>query len=423
MKKKILSLISLSALLAITGCSQEVKKYREVPVIGKYNPTSLYVENPGVVLFTGETQQISTRIKPVAAHDADLVYKSSNKNVATVSETGLIKAKGAGRAVITVSSKNNPEICDQVVVGVEENSISGKEGSTELDNSRYSVTKKLKKQLDIQKSVYDVKTSGSQITGDYKIESNLEKVYVKMCYVSSRTRDGVPMNWSYTREDFLVSKPDGFFFLDEHGLSSRTTNGDPSYEFEQFYMFCNEDFDAHAYRGSDTFRRRAEINAQDYIGKVDRIEIVMMMLDNIFTSQRKIITNQFDACLETNELDASSAIKGGATDGGKKSAGIRNYTSSNKYTIKASEETDVDIPAGTVCTMTDITSFHWTKGIVDCSIVNETLEYKLKDPDGSEHDYVYAFTRYLSTAINDNVEVSYPESGDYEKVDNFISLF
>ena len=63
-----------------------------------------------VTLKIGETYQLNPVILPSNASVQDVTYSSSDKSIATVGSTGKITAKSIGEAVITVSSKENPNI-------------------------------------------------------------------------------------------------------------------------------------------------------------------------------------------------------------------------------------------------------------------------------------------------------------------------
>lgn len=57
-------------------------------------------------MFTGEEKQIEATVKPVTANEKKILYSSDNETVATVTETGLIKAVSAGTANITATTKD-----------------------------------------------------------------------------------------------------------------------------------------------------------------------------------------------------------------------------------------------------------------------------------------------------------------------------
>ena len=65
-----------------------------------------------------DTYKLETTVTPENATDNTIAYKTSDKDVATVSSTGEIKATGIGEATITAYAKENSEIKDTFVVKV-----------------------------------------------------------------------------------------------------------------------------------------------------------------------------------------------------------------------------------------------------------------------------------------------------------------
>lgn len=80
-------------------CSVTVKA-ATVPVTGvSLNTTSLS-------LTEGETQTLTATVSPSNATDKSVTWSSNNTSVATVSSTGVVTAKSAGSAIITVTTKD-----------------------------------------------------------------------------------------------------------------------------------------------------------------------------------------------------------------------------------------------------------------------------------------------------------------------------
>lgn len=73
--------------------------------------------NPTVNLDKGKTYTCKVTISPKGA-SKDIVYKSSDAKVATVSQKGVIKGITPGKAVITISSADNPKVKATVTVNV-----------------------------------------------------------------------------------------------------------------------------------------------------------------------------------------------------------------------------------------------------------------------------------------------------------------
>lgn len=101
--------------LAIDSCLIEVV----VPI------TRIILDKSEVALKVGETEQLTATVRPSDASLEGVVWSSSDENVATVSDNGLVTATGEGSALITASSSSNPKVkavCEVKVgsVGVED---------------------------------------------------------------------------------------------------------------------------------------------------------------------------------------------------------------------------------------------------------------------------------------------------------------
>ena len=402
MKKLALSILSLTGIVALTGCGETVT-YVPYVVVEHKVPTKIYVDEPGLVMFEGEEKQVHANIRPLDAFDAELVYESNDKKVATVSETGLVTAVGAGSATITISSKEDPTVFDEVVVGVEKNMITGTtadEKKAQQNELKAALTKQKKTQTEI-----------------YGTSNDLSKVVIKNGYVISTTRDGEHYASENVRQNFIASK-EGFFEFQIEDAEIVSPGGNPSFDSYGYIFFCNEDFDAHIYKYSDSAKRRCEVMAQDLLGKADETEVVCLMLDQFFVAGRKIFTNQFGNALETSDISAgSTASKGGFSQEGSKSAGYFKSTAPTQQTIGNEDESDLNIPAGTKIMYSTETAHHWTDGRIDASYGVTKFEYDLEG-----HHYVHTEVSYTTIYLEEEVEVVYPNKDDYQKVAGLFDL-
>lgn len=80
--------------------------------------TDVQLERHDATINVGNIIQINARILPDNADNKDVVWTSSNEDVATVSKDGIITGKGAGTAVITVTSAENEDVKDECEVTV-----------------------------------------------------------------------------------------------------------------------------------------------------------------------------------------------------------------------------------------------------------------------------------------------------------------
>lgn len=64
----------------------------------------------GLALTKGQTQKLTATVAPANATNKTVTWKTSNKNVATVSENGLVTAVGGGDATITCTAKDGSNV-------------------------------------------------------------------------------------------------------------------------------------------------------------------------------------------------------------------------------------------------------------------------------------------------------------------------
>lgn len=71
---------------------------------------SLHITTPESPLNEGESKKLEIKILPEETTDKGVTWTSSNHDVATVDENGMLLAKGKGNAEIKAVSKSNPEL-------------------------------------------------------------------------------------------------------------------------------------------------------------------------------------------------------------------------------------------------------------------------------------------------------------------------
>jgi uncharacterized protein YjdB len=83
--------------------------------------TGISLNQSSISLDPKETEQLSATISPSDASEKGVNWSSSNKNVATVSASGLVTAVSAGDATITATAKGNANITATCNVHVRQN--------------------------------------------------------------------------------------------------------------------------------------------------------------------------------------------------------------------------------------------------------------------------------------------------------------
>lgn len=92
--------------------------------VSKIEPKEIYISDSRISLGPGQTRQLSARVYPSGV-SASLSWKSSDRDVATVSSSGLVEGVAPGTADITVSTSNGlSDVCHVTVKEVKAKSIS-----------------------------------------------------------------------------------------------------------------------------------------------------------------------------------------------------------------------------------------------------------------------------------------------------------
>ena len=103
----------------ITAKSAEGGISAKCTVTVKQHVTSITLDNKELTVANGAEAQLKATIKPANATEKGYTFTSSDEKVATVTESGLIKALSCGTAVITVKSKENNKTAKCTVTVVE----------------------------------------------------------------------------------------------------------------------------------------------------------------------------------------------------------------------------------------------------------------------------------------------------------------
>ena len=94
-----------------------VKAQADVTVEGIVKPSEVRLSPANLELDIGDDYLLETTVLPEDA-DQSVVYASSNEDVATVSEDGLVFAKSAGTVVVTATSIADPKLSASISVTV-----------------------------------------------------------------------------------------------------------------------------------------------------------------------------------------------------------------------------------------------------------------------------------------------------------------
>lgn len=76
-----------------------------------------------LIMDVGGTYELKAYLTPADTTDTEILWESSNTEAATVSDSGVIEAKRSGKAVITASSKANPQVSASCTVTVRKDAV------------------------------------------------------------------------------------------------------------------------------------------------------------------------------------------------------------------------------------------------------------------------------------------------------------
>ena len=85
--------------------------------------STITISKNKVNLIKGTSEQITATAGPQTAINKNLQWQSSNGNIALVDASGNITAVGVGKATVTVTSVDNPNVSKQIAVNVEQEEI------------------------------------------------------------------------------------------------------------------------------------------------------------------------------------------------------------------------------------------------------------------------------------------------------------
>ncbi len=398
MKKSIISLVGLTALLSLTGCTTGNASSKV-----KVAPTSFRLTTEACSLIVGQEYEIKTgRITPFEAYDADFTFTSSDASVAKVSKKGVVTGVGAGDCVITVASKLNPELKRELPVYV-----LGKISSSNA-KTRASELKE------------------SQVTNHAEAQKLICNQYV----VINKTANGEDYKYEDFSQNYLADQTEGVFNIDLYSEEKNTHGGSRFFSNFGYYFLTNAGYDSWIYKydGDDT-RNKFYLRTEDFIDKgYSRFGVVELMLDSFFSSGRKIITNQLANALEQDLLDditgegdesASSFSFGSKSSVNIQAAGFNPSTrdfivktgSSGTYSIAADQESSWGIPAGTSFTYKEQIVTHWRGDYVRDEDIYIRMAYTLNKVKYVEEEFIT-----YSIRVNDDVSYSKPNPTDYERV-------
>jgi len=108
------------ATITVTSVADSsVKATCEIKVEPEIKPTKIELNKDSATIKTGGTEKLTFTLTPVDSTDQTVTWTSNNAAVASVDGTGLVTAKAAGTAVITVTANGDTQVKASCTIKVE----------------------------------------------------------------------------------------------------------------------------------------------------------------------------------------------------------------------------------------------------------------------------------------------------------------
>ena len=388
MKKSMLSILALTAIMTVTGCGNTVVADAATKGL-KFEAEALDVSSKSEFLFPGETHQIQTLISPLKAYDAELVYSSSDEDVATVSSTGLVTSQGIGTATIRVASKNDPKIYSEMKI--------------------YSLEKKKADYL--ANPVQKMKQyADKNVTSPRKILSEAYVVY-KM------TIDGVVDNETRIRQNIMMDKDNALMSLDSIYEEQKIAGSKFMRSSVGYKVLTDENYHSWLFHSNDSVANRLNVRTEYFAGtEVTRDLAVYAILDSLFSAGKDLVENRIEDSLGQDWYGYPSMRQCGGYTYPDMTDKLflrmqQDIPASKDHVATAITESNLGIPAGTPYRELGDFDIYFERGNVKSyrqRFINY-YEYNGKNYE-FEIDQHYTFKR------DDEFSVETPKFSDYTEV-------
>lgn len=102
----------------LTIITKEGNVLKNINVKVKQIPTKIEVNKEYLIIKKDKTEQIKVNVLPYDLENKNVIFSSSNENVATIDENGNIKGISSGKAVVTIETVETPIITKQINIKV-----------------------------------------------------------------------------------------------------------------------------------------------------------------------------------------------------------------------------------------------------------------------------------------------------------------
>lgn len=399
-KRKLLPVLIFAPalLLGLVGCEDVAPDVTPEENLHPYSfaPTKIETSKKKICLGVDEKTTFVTRISPVVAYDAKLIYESDNEEVATVDDEGEITGVGVGNANITIKYEKDNKVSTLIPVSV----FSRYEGkSKELSDA---------------------------LTNMVAYQGTLDEIDTVHCYEYrdfSEYENDVQVYQSIEFTDTYESLKNAFFYVSTHEETRRVDQGDYVPSDYAWIIHTDEGFDTHVYHITSGVKRSLVVPTQSYMDKGTRIDAVKKMLGSLFKGSNELFNDAYEDVLSSKDLGVDKDyfdkqvkpfIKQGVigTD-------VVGYSLS-QYDFKGTADLDDyeknGIPKGETYYFSIEISLIWNKGLVMAYDIMQSYRFM---ENNVERKLVWNIYYTFET---ENVEIPYPVESQFATVDTLFDL-
>lgn len=428
MKKNVLTLLTLLAVVPLVGCNGKgtssvisssssdsssslppgpvidtaivkpiaIDTY-ETPKAASEAPDKLYPNHRIASIFKGEVYQLKC-LDFTHIDGNNVSYTSKDTTVATVDETGKITGKKVGDTIVTIADKDHPEVSVDVPVYV----------LGDVD------------ELDRKDMISELRSANNK--------DEIKKVVDYMTYEMTIKKEGVLQSYTRFVRDLVVSYDDAYFKMTEASAEIRTEGGAMLFGNEWMLFTTNKYYDTYVYRDGGIKKNYIRVPTASYMDK-PQYTPALEVVESLFTAGKSFFTDIFDeASLKDFIDDASGSMKKTFAASGYDPEGEElgdfnlMFEASKTYSAESapqSYETNFGIPANTELFPTVVTRYHarqkqllnWTNDL--------SFAYKLGNDNYvlslvEDHEYV---------RINDSNKSKYIVTPDRSQFNEVFSVF
>lgn len=353
-----------------------------------------------------EGKAISSNIRGLAralSPANNLEYKIKDTNIATVDKDGNVVGVAQGETVLEVNDKDHPELKQSVPVYV----------FTDVRERKTKTTVNALNNVD---------------------EIGLNEIVDHELYEKSIYKNGSLHMYKAWDQNLVCSTKEGYFRIYETDGDTKTDNGAISFKDYDWIFHNNEYYDTNLYHNVGGVKTFFPVSTTSYLGQA-RINPVLDILDNMFTSGREIFTNtmkncKLESCLDYLTASYSNVIKNayGAVLDEEEKASTDTLFFNCKITFDSTadqdDETNYGIPYGTPTP----TTYNIVFTIKDNKLLgyynHGVTTYKIGE---DQYEEIFDIDHYFERITEENKEkfIFIPNAEQqkaYSEVDNLFDL-